>query len=89
MNYVNNNNNNNNNMNEENLRDIEKRIRLIKLMIEKRSQRVEYYQDLIKMGIANSDRMKLNYLSIAKEIEIYELVKELDWLGMQKSFYEV
>ena len=76
-------------MNEENLRKVERKIRLIKLMIEKRSQRVEYYQKLIKIGIANSDRKKLEYLSIAKEIEIYQLVKELDWLGMQKSFYEV
>ena len=80
---------NNNNKRKENLKKIEKRIILIKLMIEKRSQRVEYYQKLIKKGLPNRDRMKLEYISIVKEIEISTLVKELDWLYMQKSFYEV
>jgi len=81
--------NNNNNEREKNLKKIEKKIILIKLMIEKRSQRVEYYQKLIKNGLTNSDRMNLEYISVVKEQEIGTLVKELDWLYIQKSFYEV
>ncbi len=81
--------NNNNNKSEKNLKKIEKKIILIKLMIEKRSQRVEYYKKLIKSGLTNRDRIKLEYVSMVKEQEISTLVKELDWLYIQKSFYEV
>ena len=71
------------------IKEIEKKIKLVKLMIDKRSQRVVYYQKLIKMGLAANDRMKLDYYSSFKGKEIKDLTKELDWLYVQKSLYEL
>lgn len=69
--------------------EIKRKINLTKLMIEKRSKRVVYYQKLIDMGLAANDRMKLDFYMTVKEKEIKDLTKELDWLYMQKSLYEL
>ena len=71
------------------IKEIEKKIKLVKLMIEKRGQRVAYYQKLIKMGLAADDRMKLDYYASFKSKEIRDLTKELDKLYVQKSLYEL
>ena len=68
---------------------IERRINLVKLMIEKRSNRIAYYQKLINMGLTSDDRMKLDHFSAIKNKEIKYLLKELDWLCTQKALYEL
>lgn len=73
----------------EKISEIERKINLIKLMIEKRRGRIVYYEKLIKMGLTFNDRMRLDYYATIKENEIKDLTKELDWLYMQKSLYEL
>lgn len=68
--------------------DINRRIDLTKLMIEKRKERVDYYQKLIKMGLCFSDQKKLDIAISKKLYEIKRLSEELEWLYMQKAFYE-
>lgn len=71
------------------LEEVEKKINLIKLRIEKRRDRIAYYDKLIKMGLAFDDMRRLEFFAAIKEIEVKKLLKELDWLYMQKSFYEL
>lgn len=78
-------------MNDTNLtiEQLEKKIALVLLMIEKRKDRILYYDKLIDMGLAASDTIKLQFQVSIKESEIKALEKELDWLYMQKAFYEL
>ncbi len=69
--------------------EIEKKIIMIKLMIEKRKERVKYYQKLVCMHVAESDRQRLECNIFLKEKEVRSLTDELGWLDIQKSFYEV
>lgn len=71
------------------LEELEKKIKLVQLMIEKRNKRIEYYDKLLKMGVATDDTIKLQFHAGAKESEVKTLEKELDWLYMQKAFYEL
>lgn len=73
----------------EKIKEIERKINLVKLMIEKRSNRVAYYQKLINMGLTSNDRIKLDYFSAVKNKEIKYLLKELDLLYIQKALYEL
>ncbi len=78
-------------MNDTNLtiEQLEKKIALVLLMIEKRKDRILYYDKLIDMGLTASDTIKLQFQVSIKESEIKALEKELDWLYMQKAFYEL
>lgn len=78
-------------MNDTNLtiEQLEKKISLVLLMIEKRKERILYYDKLIDMGLTASDTIKLQFQVSIKESEVNALDKELDWLYMQKAFYEL
>lgn len=69
--------------------EIERKTNLIKLMIEKRRERMAYYEKLINMGLSFSDTRRLEFLATVKRLEITDMLKELDWLDMQRSFYEL
>ena len=69
--------------------ELERKINLVQLMIDKRKERVEYYEKLLKMGLSADDTIKLQFHAGAKECEVKALEKELDWLYMQKAFYEL
>lgn len=69
--------------------EIERKIDLIKLKIEKRKERVNYYQKLINLGLSFNDTRRLEIFSTIKDFEIKQLSKELEWLEIQKSYYEL
>ena len=69
--------------------EIERNIDLIKLKIEKRKDRITYYQKLINLGLGFSDMRRLEIFSTIKEFEIKQLSKELEWLEIQRSYYEL
>ncbi len=68
--------------------EINKKINMAQLMIEKRKERIAYYEQLIKMGIAHDDASRLEICASFKTKEIKNLQNELEWLYTQKSFYE-
>lgn len=67
--------------------EIDKKISLANLMMEKRRGRIVYYEKLLKMGLAADDTIKLQFSIGVKESEIKTIEKEIDWLYMQKAFY--
>lgn len=69
--------------------EIERKIDLVKLKLEKRKDRVTYYQKLINLGLGFNDMRRLEIFSTIKEFEINQLSKELEWLEIQKSYYEL
>ncbi len=77
-------------MNKTNLEveEINKKINRVKLMIEKRKERIAYYGQLLKMGIAYDDAARLEIYAALKSKEVKNLQNELEWLYTQKSFYE-
>lgn len=74
---------------ESEVREVARKIQLVLLMIEKRKQRIAYYQQLINKGLLFSDRMKLEVFIFIKTKEINDLLKQLDDLYTQKSLYEL
>ena len=70
------------------IEEIERYINLIELMIEKRSNRITYYEKLINMGLTFDDQRRLELLAAKKNVEIKNLHKKLDELYMEKAFYE-
>ncbi len=73
----------------EKLEEVERKISLVKLMIEKRKERKSYYERLVTMGVASTDKDQLELHAKIKETEINELLKELNWLYIQQSYYEL
>ena len=71
------------------IREVVRKIQLVQLMIEKRKQRIAYYNQLINMGLLFSDRMNLEIFIFIKTKEIYDLLRQLDDLYTQKSLYEL
>lgn len=71
------------------IREVDRRISRIQLMIEKRRRSVAYYDKLLKMGLLFSDTVKLNCYSNIKASEIRALTAELDSLYTQRALYEV
>ena len=74
--------------NRQKIKKIERSINLIKLMIEKRSDRIKYYEKLIEMGLTFDDQRKLEFFAAHKRLEIKNLYKKLDELYLEKAFYE-
>ena len=71
------------------IKEVERKINLLNLMIEKRRDRIVYYQKLIKMGLAVDDMRRLEFFTAVKSTEINELVKRLDWFYTQRSLLEL
>ncbi len=74
--------------NRQKIEKIERSINLIKLMIEKRSDRIKYYEKLIDMGLSFDDQRKLEFFAATKNLEIKNLYRKLDELYLEKAFYE-
>ena len=71
------------------IKKIERKIDMFNLMIEKRKERIVYYQKLIKMGLAGDDMRRLEFFAAVKATEIKELQKKLDWFYTQQSLYKL
>ena len=74
--------------NNQKIEKIEREINLIKLMIEKRSNRIAYYKMLINIGLTFDDQRRLEFFAAQKNLEIKNLEKKLEELYMEKAFYE-
>ncbi len=69
--------------------EVERKIKLLELMIEKRRERVAYYNKLINMGLTFDDKLRLESAMLVKQREIRRLQLDLDWLYTQKGIFEL